>query len=306
MSRPAPVGAIDRSAAEREEPGLIDRLRADADARVLVVVADTAPRADGELPALAWAAPEEVADGAAWAFLGRDETGAPVLLASWHADGEPVVAPHGWAPLRGIGADLPPAEADAFVAGVSLGRFLGERFCPACGSATEITLAGWAQRCTGCGRELFPRTDPAVIVAVESEDGERLLLGANAAWGGRMHSAFAGFVEAGESLESAVHREIREEAGVRVTDVRYAGSQGWPYPRSLMLGFHARAVADGEAHADGTEIVDVRWFTRGEIREGLEGRGIGLPGRVSIAHRLLREWAYADGAASHGERTGER
>lgn len=296
MSRPAPVGVIDRSAAERTEPGLIDRLRGDADARVLVVRGDAAPRLAPEEPAIAWVAPGDVAEGATWAFLGRDEHRAPVLLAAWHGDDDPVEAPAGWAALRTVGGDLPAAHADALVVGVSLGRFLGERFCPACGSPTEVTTAGWAQRCTGCGRELFPRTDPAVIVAVTSEDGERLLLGANAAWGGRMHSAFAGFVEAGESLESAIHREIREEAGVRVTDVRYAGSQGWPYPRSLMLGFHARAVADGEAEADGTEIVNVRWFTRDEIREGLAGRGIGLPGRVSIAHRLIREWAYPDDA----------
>lgn len=304
MSRPAPVGAIDRSAAERTEPGLLDDLRGDADARVLVVKGDEAPRLAPHEAALAWAAPEEVAEGATWAFLGRDEHHAPVLLAAWHGDDDPIEAPAGWAALRVVGGDLPAAHADALVVAVSLGRFLGERFCPACGSATEVTLAGWAQRCTGCGRELFPRTDPAVIVAVTSEDGERLLLGANAAWGGRMHSAFAGFVEAGESLESAIHREIREEAGVRVTDVRYAGSQGWPYPRSLMLGFHARAVADGEAEADGTEIVNVRWFTRDEIREGLAGQGIGLPGRVSIAHRLIREWAYPDEATDAG--AGER
>lgn len=304
MSRPAPVGVIDRSAAERDEPGLLERLRADRDARVLVVKGDAAPRGEADRPVLAWADPADVAEGADWAFLGRDETGAAVLLAAWHGEGEPIDAPHGWAALRAVGGDLAPGETDAFVVAVSLGRFLGERFCPACGSATEATLAGWAQRCTGCGRELFPRTDPAVIVAVTSEDGERLLLGANAAWGGRMHSTFAGFVEAGESLESAIHREIREEAGVRVSDVRYSASQGWPYPRSLMLGFHARAVADSEAEADGTEIVDVRWFTRDEIRAGLEGRGVGLPGRVSIAHRLIREWAYPGepGAEPTGER----
>lgn len=298
MPRPAPSGAIERSAAERDRPGLLEELRGDADARVLVVRGDAAPRAEGDAPALGWAAPDEVAAGAEWAFLGRDERGAPVLLAAWHGEGEPVAAPAGWAPLREVGAELPAAESEAFVVGVSLGRFLGEGFCPACGSPAPVTLAGWARRCTGCGRELFPRTDPAVIVAVESEDGQRLLLGANAVWGGRMHSCFAGFVEAGESLESAIHREIAEEAGVRLRDVRYAGSQGWPYPRSLMLGFHARAVADGEARADGSEIVNVRWFTRDEIREGLTGRGVGLPGRVSIAHRLIREWAERAGGAA--------
>jgi len=295
MFRPAPAGAIDRCAGEREDRGLLDRMRADGSARVLVVKGDLAPRAAGSEPALQWVAPRDVARGAEWAFLGRDEAGTPVLLAAWHGEGEPVPAPDGWVALRDIGAELPAAQAETFVTAVSLGRFLAERFCPACGSAAEPMFAGWARRCTGCGRELFPRTDPAVIVAVTSEDGERILLGANAAWGGRMHSCFAGFVEAGESLETAIHREILEEAGVRVTDVRYVGSQGWPYPRSLMLGFQARAIADDEARADGTEIVEVRWFGRDEIRAGLDGRGVGLPGAVSIAHRLIRQWAYPEG-----------
>ncbi len=108
--------------------------------------------------------------------------------------------------------------------------------------------AGWARHCPVCGREHFPRTDPAVIVAITSaHDPDRLLLGSNALWDANRFSCFAGFVEAGESLEAAVLREVREEAGVDVRDIRYRGSQAWPYPRSLMLGFLATSAADDAA-----------------------------------------------------------
>lgn len=297
MFRPAPVGVVDRAAEERDSADLFDRTKADPRTRVLLVHRDAAPRSGNGLGWLASAdLPDAAPDLLTWAFLGRDDDGAPVLAAVWHGETPPIDAAEGWAPLREVGADLPEAEAELLVVAVSLGRFLGERFCAACGAEAELTTGGWARRCTGCRREIFPRTDPAVIVAIESEDGERLLLGANVAWRGRMYSCFAGFVEAGESLETAIGREIAEEAGVRLTDVRYVSSQGWPYPRSLMLGFRARTVADDEARADGSEIVDVRWFTRDQIRVGLDGRGgVGLPGPVSIAHRLIRDWAYGGG-----------
>ncbi|WP_223171375.1 NAD(+) diphosphatase [Microbacterium sp. NIBRBAC000506063] len=106
-----------------------------------------------------------------------------------------------------------------------------------------------------------------------------------------MFSCFAGFVEAGESLEQSVHREIEEEAGVRLSAVRFFGSQPWPYPRSLMIGFHATATDDDLAHPDGEEIVEVRWFTRAEIASALAGEGpVGLPGPASIARRLIVDW----------------
>jgi NAD+ diphosphatase len=140
-----------------------------------------------------------------------------------------------------------------------------------------------------------------VIVAVESADGERILLGANANWGGRMYSCFAGFVEAGESLESTVHREIAEESGVALGDLRYVSSQPWPFPRSLMVGFRATAVDERAARADGEEIIDVRWFTRAEIASALAGDGpVGLPGPASIARALIVDW-YEDDVARGAE-----
>jgi NAD+ diphosphatase len=140
-------------------------------------------------------------------------------------------------------------EAGAFVEALSLGRWLLEApLLPGVRARTEVADAGWSRHCPSCGRQHFPRTDPAVIVAITSATHpDRLLLGSNALWAGNRFSCFAGFVEAGESLEAAVAREVREEAGVDVVDVTYRGSQAWPYPRSLMLGFLAAAADDAAA-----------------------------------------------------------
>jgi len=299
---------LDRAAEFRTEMGVIDRLRADAATRVIVVrggrvrvTLPDSPSAGSVLPdapstALLLVAPAEVTD-ATWALLGRDDAGAAVLLAAVADDtGTIDAAPEEtWLGLRDIAGRLEAADAELLVEAIALAGWLRDApFCPACGGATEVIQAGWSRRCLSCGREHFPRTDPAVIVAVESVDGERLLLGANANWGGRMYSCFAGFAEAGESLEQVVHREIEEEAGVRLTETRYISSQSWPYPRSLMIGFRAVVEDESVARADGEEIIDVRWFTRAEIGSALDGGGpVGLPGSASIARALILDW-YED------------
>lgn len=289
---PLARGVIDRAAEERLDDGLLGRIRADSDTRVLLLHGDRAPLAGDA--ALRWVRPEAVPDGARWAFLGRDGRHRAVAVAALPASAdEPDVDAVEWAGLRAVGGELDADEAGRFVQGLSIGRWLIDApFCPACGGGTEIQQAGWSRRCVRCGKQHFPRTDPAVIVAVASVDGERLLLGRNAAWGDiPTYSTFAGFVEAGESLETTVEREIEEEAGVRLDRIVYRGSQAWPYPRSLMLGFTAHAVSDDEARADGEEILDVRWFSRDEIRDALAGRGeIRLPGRASIARNLILRW----------------
>lgn len=289
--------AVDRAADERSDPELLTRARADESSRVLVLSGDRAPLAVSDR--LWWVEPSRVPAGAEWAFLGRDDTRRVLLAAAFEAgDAEPFPAPAGWAALRGVGAELDALDADAFVEALSLARWLLDSpFCPACGALTMVIDAGWSRRCPSCGRQHFPRTDPAVIVAITSAvDPDRLLLGSNALWGENRFSCFAGFVEAGESLESAVRREVAEESGIDVIDVQYRGSQAWPYRRSLMLGFIATAADDSAARADGDEIAAVRWFTRDEIGAGLAGDGdLTLPGPASIAHRLIRAW--------HGERT---
>ena len=289
---PLAGAAVDRAADERTTPGLLDAVRTDVAARVLVLAGDAAPL---ETPdELRWVTPEAVPDGAEWAFLGRGDDGAPLLTAVFAAsDDEVFAAPAGWAGLRAVGGALRSADAGAFVEALSLGRWLLDApFCPACGTLTNLGDSGWSRRCPHCGRQHFPRTDPAVIVAITSAvDPDLLLLGSNALWGADRFSCFAGFVEAGESLEAAVRREVSEESGVDVGVVSYRGSQAWPYPRSLMVGFLAAALDDGAAEADGEEIAAVRWFTRDEIGTALEGGGdVLLPGPASIAHRLIADW----------------
>lgn len=296
-SAPAPAPAppltftLDRSGAERDVPGLVESLRAASDTRVLVVRRDAAPVVDSRLHLVA---PSGVSSVREWAFLGRDGAGSALLLAviddETVVDGIPDAA---WAALRARGGDLPVGEGEALTMAVALAGWLRDAaFCPACGARTELRHAGWSRHCPSCGREHFPRTDPAIIVLVTSAgDEDRILLGANAAWGTSRYSCFAGFAEAGESLEDTVEREVHEEAGVRLREIEYHGSQSWPYPRSLMLGFRARVVDDAEARPDGEEIVEVRWFDRAEIGAALRGEGaVQLPGSASIARRLIEDW----------------
>ena len=160
--------------------------------------------------------------------------------------------------------------------------------CGLCGAATMVTLGGIVRHCPSCGRDRFPRSDPAIIVAVLDAD-DRLLLGHQGVWAPGRMSVLAGFVTAGESLEQAVHREVGEETGLRLTGVRYVASQPWPFPRSLMLGFVARA-AGTEITVDEVEIEYARWFTRDELTAAVDSGEVGLPGEASIAHRLIADW----------------
>lgn len=198
-----------------------------------------------------------------------------------------------WAGLREIGAALDDRDSSLLVTAQALANWhTGAGHCPRCGAATEVTSAGWARRCPADGSEHFPRNDPAVIVLVLDEQ-DRALLGHRAGWPEPMYSTLAGFVEAGESAELTVVREMAEEAGVRIdpASLTYLGSQPWPFPSSLMLGFHARVAADSPpAVADGVEIGEVRWFTRDELGAAYAARELDLPGRVSIARRLIERW----------------
>lgn len=285
---------VDRAGHLRDDPGIVDALRASHDARV-IVVREGRVRIDDA--ALVSVSPTEVGD-AEWALLGRHSDGSALLLAAVGPAPDSIdAAPdETWLGLRDAGGMLDDENAELLVGAIALAGWLHDaRFCQSCGGETELRQAGWSRHCARCVQDIFPRTDPAVIVAVESSDGERLLLGANANWRGRMYSCFAGFVEAGESLEVTVHREIEEEAGVRLDAIQYIDSQPWPYPRSLMIGFRATASEERRARPDGEEIIDVRWFTRDEIGSALAGDGpVGLPGAASIARRLIQGW-YEDG-----------
>ena len=146
---------------------------------------------------------------------------------------------------------------------------------------------GRSRQCETCGTQHFPRTDPAVIVAI-LDDADRLLLGHHIGWEATRRSIFAGFVEAGESVEQAIHREIAEEVGLEVCDLVYAGSQPWPMPRSLMLGFWARS--SGTVCVDGEEITSATWYTRESLLEAVAAGEVTLPPKASIASRLVQRW----------------
>ncbi len=191
--------------------------------------------------------------------------------------------------LRSVGHQLDEQERELATVAVSLINWHRQAaHCPICGAPTTVLHGGSSRRCTRCGEQLFPRTDPAVIVAVVDPE-DRLLLARQASWPEDRASILAGFVEAGESLEQAVHREILEEADVELTDLRYWGSQPWPVPRSLMLGFTARS-ASSEVTVDGDELVTGRFWSRQEVQQAVVDGSLVLPMSSSIASRMIRAW----------------
>lgn len=276
-------GTLDRVGERRRDDAWVARAWADPRTRVLVVERGHALVRPG--PALVLHGPGEAPEGERY-LLGVDGEGIAHFAVS-----APLPAVEGTEPadLRRVGAALSDTDAGLLTQAVALANWHATHpHCPRCGAVTRVASAGHTRVCTADGSEHFPRTDPAVIMLVH--DRERILLAGGARWPERRVSILAGFVEAGESLEQAVSREVREEAGVRVRECRYLGSQPWPLPRSLMLGFFARADDGQEIRIDGDEIRFARWYTRDELRAAVEAEEIFLPGRVSIARQLIETW----------------
>jgi NAD+ diphosphatase len=198
--------------------------------------------------------------------------------------------------LRDAGSLLSHEEAGlaAYLVGM-LNWHRRHRFCANCGAQTVIVEAGYSRHCPNCGANHFPRTDPVVIMTVE-HDG-RLLLGRRTGWPKGRLSVLAGFVSPGESAEEAVVREVQEESGIIARDPVFVASQPWPFPASLMLGFHAISDGGVPVPSDG-ELEEVRWLTRDEVRAGVEGRNPDflLPPSVSIARYLIECWLAAANA----------
>ena len=170
------------------------------------------------------------------------------------------------------------------------------RFCAKCGAEVNKIKSGWATQCPNCGREEYPRTDPAVICLVHDDrgvNGENVLLARGTQWPAGRLSVLAGFVEAGESLEDCVRREIAEEVGVAVREVRYLGNQPWPFPRSLMIGYTAVADHDAPLNPADGEIAEAHWISKTQVRAILAGEddSFKLPGAPSIANVMVKSWA---------------
>ena len=231
-------------------------------------------------------------------FLGVDDDDV-AYFAQHLGSREDLVAPDGtsWSDLRSIGNALSARDAGLIVTAVGLDNWLRTHsHCPRCGALTEFNAAGWSRRCPVDGSEHFPRTDPAVIMLVRDRE-DRALLGRQSIWAEGLFSTLAGFVESGESAEAAVRREVREESGVVVgdgiDDVRYLGSQPWPFPCSLMLGYHAWTDAPA-IDVDGDEIAEAHWFSRAELLAACESGEVKLPPSISISRRLIERWYGAE------------
>jgi NAD+ diphosphatase len=274
--------ALDRAGPYRRDEAWLTARLADPATRVVaaseagVVVAEERPRLF---------AVDELPEGLELVLLGVDADGHAVFAAD---PGDEL--PGERRGLRDLAPVLSQAEGGMVAHAVGLLNWhRRHRFCANCGARSEAREAGHVRVCPACGAQHHPRTDPVVIMLVT--DGDRALLGRQAQWPAGRYSALAGFVEPGESLEEAVAREVREEAGVRVADVRYRSSQPWPFPSSLMLGFSAR-WAGGEPVVRDGELEDVGWFTR----EAIVGGDVLLPPPTAIARRLIDEWLGDDEA----------
>ncbi len=200
-----------------------------------------------------------------------------------------------WKHLRAVGWQLDGDDAALALTAFALaGWHANYRFCPRCGASVQLASGGWAARCETCDRLEYPRQDPAIIVLVQDHDG-RVLLAHNALWRPGFVSIIAGYVEAGESPDVAVAREVAEEVGVEIETPTYAATQPWPFGRSQMMGYWARtAPARPTPKADGVEIEWARFYSRDELTRALESGEISAPGRASIAYALLREWYGGD------------
>ncbi|MDN3352751.1 NAD(+) diphosphatase [Actinomadura sp. DC4] len=276
-------GALDRVGERRRDDAWLAGRWADPRSRVLVIDRGKVPIRPE--PALVLIAPEQAPEGERY-LLGVDTDDVAYFAVS-----APLPAIEGTEPssLRAAGALLSDRDAGLLTQAVALQNWHDTHtHCPRCGALTTPASAGHTRICTVDGSEHFPRTDPAVIMLVH--DSERILLARSANWPPRRVSILAGFVEAGESLEQAVAREVREEVGIAVGDCRYLGSQPWPLPRSLMLGFFAHAEDGQELKVDGEEIKSARWYSREELRAATETGEVLLPGRVSIARQLIERW----------------
>jgi NAD+ diphosphatase len=292
--RPLPHVALSAHAHNRmglrrtDEAWLAERM-ADATTRVLVVAGNRLRPADG---AVEWISPDEAPEGTL-VLLG--EAADVVHLAVIVDPADAAGAPDEWVPLRSVLtvlADHAPDQAPLLMHAIGLAEWHhATRFCPRCGGTLASRAAGHELRCTQCDRAQFPRTDPAVIMAITHGEGddEAILLGRNRAWPAGRWSTLAGFCEPGETLEDAVRREVDEEVGVRVGEVRYFGSQPWPLPASLMLGFTGRALTT-DIDVDGAEIEEARWWTRDAFEAAVREGDMFVPRGVSISSSLIESW----------------
>jgi NAD+ diphosphatase len=323
---------VDRATERRTDQAWLDTTWADPDTRVLVVDHGRAlVRLTGDSGELVFISPGQAPPGVRFLLGVEDERivywgvsaplegiGTPPDEVSGSPD--PGAVPPDSAAARGTGPGRDqPKPPDSGPTGVpqpmslrEAGSLLGDRdagllthaialanwhdthtHCPIDGTPTVVNPGGHSTTCPADGTEHFPRTDPAVIMLVTDPE-DRCLLARNVTWPQRRVSILAGFVDPGESAEHAVAREVHEETGITVDQVTYLDSQPWPMPRSLMLGFWARAAGDLAIRVDADEIAEAHWYSREDLRRVLEARELALPPAVSIARRIIEAWYGAE------------
>ena len=295
---PLARGGVDRAALRRLDDAWLAAAWADDASRVLLVHGGRVPArtAEGRV-GLHLVNPAEVPTGGERFLLGVQDDGTAVF--AWHSTEALADERDGVKPmtLRELGAVLDDAAAGLAVHAIGLANWhAAHTHCSRCGAPTEVAAAGHLRRCPRDGSEHFPRTDPAVIMLVTDPAGDRALLGRHVDWPSTSYSTLAGFVEPGESLERAVAREVHEEAGVQVDldSVSYLGSQPWPFPSSLMLGFFAHTDDIDAARPDGDEMADVIVVTRDELAQRVSAGLIATPPSISISRRLIEKWYGAE------------
>ncbi|MFE4198610.1 NAD(+) diphosphatase [Paenarthrobacter sp. NPDC056912] len=300
---PVRPAMVDRGSGVRMKPGMVDDLVASGTAKAMVVSKRKAlVTAEGLWfgdASQLWQALDGTGTEAAAIYLGTTlgpsslPEGTAVLLFTVVDPavlGTAAVPPHAeWAGFREVAGRLDANDTALFIEASAISNWHATHtHCPQCGTPTNVEAGGWVRRCPKDNSEHYPRTDPAIIVTVVGPDG-RLLLGGGGPADARNYSTLAGFVEPGESLEQAVVREIGEEVGVHVKACQYLGSQSWPFPASLMLGFTA-TTDDAVARPDGVEVTRARWFSREELQEAVLNGEITISTRLSIARSLIEHW----------------
>jgi NAD+ diphosphatase len=280
---------VDRATERRSDDAWVAQVWADPATRVLVVKdSRTLARPADDGYELLYIPSSQAPEGTRF-LLGVDDDGVAYFGVSGtvYAD---IPSEYKSVSLRAVGADLSDRDAGLFTHAVALANWHDSHtHCPRCGTPTVPAPAGHLTRCPKDETDHFPRLDPAVIMLVTDPD-DRCLLARNASWPERRMSVLAGFVEPGESAEHAVAREVFEETSIEVGQIRYLGSQPWPMPRSLMLGFQSVAPGGQEIRVDREEIAEAHWFTRLELRAAIDNSELSIAPTSSIARRLIEYW----------------
>lgn len=291
---------LDRGDVQRRDEAQLDALFADTDTRILPMWQLNVLVQSNDHPALGWISHEDARRmdiDVKPVFLGfiDDRAHFALDISEVHDPVHELNLPDTWQfqEARAAAMELPRQETGIVAqARAQLDWHARHGFCSVCGHRTEPGKGGHVRKCAECGSEHFPRTDPVVIMV--THDGDRCVLGQSRGRLSRsgMYSALAGFVDQGESIEEAVRREVKEEAGIEVGEVTYHSSQPWPFPSSLMIGCHAKALTK-DINRDEEEMSDVRWFTREEVLSALkeENPDLKVPGPIAIAHHIIKAWA---------------